>query len=412
MGIEKEENVLKSTYANFNSCGLPQFSEKAFEIGKKGTNNKNWIENRLSLSLHCGENERLSFADLRGGYVIGKECFIYAFGKKKDGSTDYEQSIKIEWNKRLEQESIDLVGDEFLITVALEKDKDNNLVYKKFLSGYDAVAYVKEHLTKDTPIKVNGKLEYKTYSNGEKYTETKSIRYIGLALDKNGNFLTEDNFYATFSQRLLLTTSSFEEDKLNVGFNVIHGYSVFRDSGTKKNYVAEHPIYVATKKLAENTNYNVVDKATWSTLVKIFKPDKTKVNVVDIDGRFYNDTKTIDIKESDLPEQIRNNYKALGLDLETLGKAVNGKGGNVYPIFQKIRVSKSENENDILGITFAIKHNEYDETDLVFLQDKVEETKINQVVDISTKSSKKETAQESFDTTTTEESNPFTDLFN
>lgn len=151
--------------SNFTLIGKPKISEDyTFKINEKSTSS-NWIYNSLNLGIDCGERTGCVYCELMGGYSEENENKIYAHGKNEDGSDDFEAQIIVDWDDRFNDDVLNTIGELSFITVGLEKTDKGSTFYKKFLSAYDAIAYIKEHLTEDMVVNVKGNLKYSTYND-------------------------------------------------------------------------------------------------------------------------------------------------------------------------------------------------------------------------------------------------------
>lgn len=206
---KKTETVqVKKGVSTFNLVGKAVVRDYTFTIDAS-SNNSDWVYNRLNLQVDCGSNGVIN-AELMGGYGSDKkrENKIYVHGKKKneDGKDvdDYSNQFTIDWDDRLDEDIFEEIGDNCFLTVGLEKDKKENTFYKKFLSAYDTIEYIKEHLEDGTVINVKGTLNYSDY-NGN--TQVKK-EITSLALSK----VTEDkDFKAVFQQTVLIDKDSIQK---------------------------------------------------------------------------------------------------------------------------------------------------------------------------------------------------------
>lgn len=162
-----EKKVIKKSdwVSNFTLIGTPKISEDyTFKIDEK-SEKSNWVYNSLNLGIDCGERHGVVYAEMMGGYSEENENKIYAHGKNEDGSDDFEAQIIVDWDDRFNDDVLNTIGELSFITVGLEKTDKGNTFYKKFLSAYDAIAYIKEHLTEDMVVNVKGNLKYSTYND-------------------------------------------------------------------------------------------------------------------------------------------------------------------------------------------------------------------------------------------------------
>lgn len=161
---EKKVITKKDWVSNFNLIGKPVINDYTFKIDEKSEKSK-WVYNALNLGVDCGESYGTVYAEMMGGYSEENVNKVFAHGKKDDGSDDFEKQIIVDWDDRFNDEVLEEIGDLSFITVGLEKTSEGKTFYKKFLSAYDAIAYIKEHLTGDMVINVKGNLKYSSYNN-------------------------------------------------------------------------------------------------------------------------------------------------------------------------------------------------------------------------------------------------------
>ena len=164
MSKEKKEIVKSDWVSNFTLIGQARVNDFTYKINEKSSKS-DWTYNALNLGVDCGEKYGTVYAELSGGYSAGKENVIYAHGKNEDGTDDYKTQIIVSWDDRFKEEILEELGDNCFITVGLEKTMQDKTFYKKFLSAYDAVEYVKKYLEDGMVINVKGNLKYSTYND-------------------------------------------------------------------------------------------------------------------------------------------------------------------------------------------------------------------------------------------------------
>lgn len=185
--------------SDFTLIGTPKLTDYTFKIDEH-SEKSSWIYNQLNLGIDCGEKCGTVYAEMMGGYDGEKSSIIYAHGKKEDGSDDFDERIEIDWDDRFDESILETVGDLCFITVGIEKDSKGKTFYKKFLSAYDAIAYVKAHITEDMVLNVKGQLKYSKYQDNVQVR--KNITSIALSkAEANG-------FGAKFRQTILLDKDS------------------------------------------------------------------------------------------------------------------------------------------------------------------------------------------------------------
>lgn len=203
---EKKVITRKDWISSFSLIGRPVINDFTFTIDGR-SQKSNWIYNAMNLKVDCGEKHGVIDAQMMGGYSEDNENRIYAHGKKDDNSDDFEKQIIVDWSDRFNEEVLEEIGNMSFIDVGLEKTDKGAIFTKHFLSEYDAIAYVKEHLREDMVINVRGRIAYSLYNDTVQVR--KNITYIGLSIDKKTNqFTTPDKYRATFTQSVLIDKDS------------------------------------------------------------------------------------------------------------------------------------------------------------------------------------------------------------
>ena len=186
--------------SSFTLIGKAKINDYTFKINEKSEKSA-WIYNSLNLGVDCGEKYGVVYSEMMGGYSDNGNSIIYAHGKKDDGSDDFEQQITVDWEDRNNESVLKTIGDLCFITIGLEKTNEGKTFYKKFLSAYDAIQYIKEHLEEGMVVNVKGSIKYSSY-NGK--TQTKK-NITSIALSKVDS---ENKYVAKFSQSVLIDKDS------------------------------------------------------------------------------------------------------------------------------------------------------------------------------------------------------------
>lgn len=195
-----EKIVKKDWVSNFNLIGKPVVNDYTFKINEK-SEKSNWVYNALNLGVDCGEAHGTVYAEMMGGYSEDNENRIYAHGKKDDGSDDFDTQIIVPWEDRFNESVLEEIGDLSFITVGLEKTNADKTYYEKFLSAYDAITYIKEHLTENMVVNVRGNLKYSVYNDIVQVR--KNITSIALSKADDSS-----KYKATFTQSILIDKDS------------------------------------------------------------------------------------------------------------------------------------------------------------------------------------------------------------
>lgn len=199
---KNEKKVIKKDnwVSSFALIGVPKINDYTFKIDEK-SEKSSWIYNSMNIGIDCGEKFGTVYAEMMGGYSSEQPSAIYAHGKKDDDSDDFEQQITVDWDDRFNESILETIGDLSFITVGLEKTTKGSTYYKKFLSAYDAIAYIKAHLEEGMVVNVRGNLKYSMYQ--DKVQVRKNITSIVLSKVDDAS-----KYVARFTQTILLDKAS------------------------------------------------------------------------------------------------------------------------------------------------------------------------------------------------------------
>lgn len=310
MAKQKELNQLKKGTASFTLVGKAKVSDYTFTLDAESKReDSDWVYSRLNLGVDCGNKCGTIYSELQGGYGTDRENKVYVHGKKKDEKSDkylddFKNFFTVAWEDRDDEDILETVGEMCFITVGIEKDSKDKIVYKKFIAPYDAVAYAQEIIEDGMVVKVNGNIKWKEY-NG-KTQMTKEITHILLSNAK------EEDFVATFEQTILTDKDSIgklDKDSMSIPIT---------------GYVLAHVIEFKGQKISKNVD-GKVKKGTTLPLVKefemgvspenkeqivkvlkLFKAKPKKVTQITVEGFFSRgDVDTTTVQEVDIPDDIK-----------------------------------------------------------------------------------------------------------
>ena len=200
--------------SNFTLIGVPKINDYTFKIDEK-SEKSSWIYNSMNIGIDCGEKFGTVYAEMMGGYSSEQPSAIFAHGKKDDGSDDFSQQITVDWDDRFNEGILETIGDLSFITVGLEKTTKGSTFYKKFLSAYDAIAYIKAHLEEGMVVNVRGNLKYSMYQ--DKVQVRKNITSIVLSKVDDAS-----KYVARFTQTILLDKASASLKNIDKDKGVIY----------------------------------------------------------------------------------------------------------------------------------------------------------------------------------------------
>lgn len=293
----KKVIVKKDWIANFNLVGKPKISEDyTFKIDEKSQKSK-WVYNSMNLGIDCGERFGVVYAELMGGYSEENENKIFVHGKKDDDSDDFDKQIVVAWEDRFNDDILEEIGDLSFISVGLEKTDKDKTYYKKFLSAYDAIAYIKEHINENMVLNVRGNLKYSEY-NGTVQVK-KNITSIALSKVDDPS-----KYKATFTQTILIDKDSASLKNIDKDKSVMYVDARVLDYVKEVNGIevkGQFP-YKKQFEFALNLENEKQCKTIYEKLFKV-KKDITQMTM---EGEFIEGGAVVTTTLDDLPDDIRD----------------------------------------------------------------------------------------------------------
>lgn len=359
MAKKTEKTPLKKGVSQFNIVGRVKINDNTFAMDNE-SNTSDYIYSRANIGVDTGNG--IVFSSLMGGYFATQESVIYVHGVKKNDAgknvSDYENRFTIAWEDRFDDDILETVGDDCFIKVGIEKDNKGKTYTKKFLSAYDAIEYLSEHLTDGTVVNVSGTMQYQYYNDS--VSVQKNIKSIYLSTK------TEEDFKAEFRQTILLDTDSVgkldrEKNTYPIDCYVVDYVGKLDGTEIKQNVVMPKTFY-----------FDVLDTEnpdkTKKLLDKFFKPSKKdKILELGVIGSFCEggvvSTTTLD----DLDEDIKIMLEADMLtEEEALAKYTTGERERRMVIKQFITRNDSE-DAETKHLVIMKDEDKYTVNDLVFI---------------------------------------------
>lgn len=287
--IQKENWI-----ASFSLIGKAKINDYTFKIDENSERSA-WIYNSMNLGVDVGEKNGTVYANMMGGYSSEGAGVIYAHGKKEDGSDDFSAQIQVDWDDRFNPEILETIGDMSFITVGLEKTDKGNTFYKKFLSPYDAIAYVSEHLEDGMVINVRGNLRYSMYN--DKTQVQKNITSIALSKAE------PDKYQARFTQTILMNSDSASLKDIDKDKSVMYVNARVLDYLKELNGIEIRGQYPFAKQFEfemDFTNPTLCKKI----MDKVFKVRKN-VTQITFEGEFIEGGAVVQATMDDVPDDIK-----------------------------------------------------------------------------------------------------------
>lgn len=387
MAKTKERKALKKGKATFNLIGRVKVTDKTFNLGN--IYDSGWTDNSMYVGVDCG-NGNVVYAEMRSGFFPDGDNVIRAYSKDERDDDGKSKSVEIAWEDRLDESLYDSIADSSFVTVGVEKDVKDKTVYKKFLTAYDAVDYLNDHLEDGMVVNVKGNIGYSEYDGN--VSTKKEITSIVLSK------MEEADFRAIFSQTILVDSKSIgkkNEDKgtMELACYVVDYVGKPKIDG-KKVEVKKNVSYPKTFEVAINEN----PKITAKMLQRFFKPKKGKITEITVTGNLVEGGSTVNITEDDIPDDIKELIEMGLYSEEEAEKKIAVGNGNRE---RRMIIVKPDiiyvGTGDDRKPTVAFEDGKYDEDDLYFYEQALLDAGAEPSSDNDTDSESEETSSEDDD---------------
>ena len=388
MAKTKERKALKKGKATFNLIGRVKVTDKTFNLDN--SYDSGWTDNSMYVGVDCG-NGNTVYAEMRSGFFPDKDNVIRAYSKDEKDDTGKSKSVEIAWEDRLDESLYDSISDSSFLTVGVEKDVKDKTVYKKFLTAYDAVEYLNEHLEDGMIVNVKGTIGYSEYEGN--VSTKKEITSIVLSKIDD-----EADFKATFSQTILVDSKSIGKKNDDKGTMELAAYVVDYVGKPKidgeKIEVKKNVTYPKTFEVAINENPEITAKM----LQRFFKPKKGKITEITVTGNLVEGGSTVNITEDDIPDDIKELIEMGLYSEEEAEKKIAVGNGNRE---RRMIIVKPDityvGTGDDRKPTVAFEDGKYDEDDLYFYEQALLDAGAELSSDNDTDSESEETPSEDDD---------------
>ena len=388
MAKTKERKALKKGKATFNLIGRVKVTDKTFNLDN--SYDSGWTDNSMYVGVDCG-NGNTVYAEMRSGFFPDKDNVIRAYSKDEKDDAGKSKSVEIAWEDRLDESLYDSISDSSFLTVGVEKDVKDKTVYKKFLTAYDAVEYLNEHLEDGMIVNVKGTIGYSEYEGN--VSTKKEITSIVLSKIDD-----EADFKATFSQTILVDSKSIGKKNDDKGTMELVAYVVDYVGKPKidgeKIEVKKNVTYPKTFEVAINENPEITAKM----LQRFFKPKKGKITEITVTGNLVEGGSTVNITEDDIPDDIKELIEMGLYSEEEAEKKIAVGNGNRE---RRMIIVKPDityvGTGDDRKPTVAFEDGKYDEDDLYFYEQALLDAGAEPSSDNDTDSESEETSSEDDD---------------
>lgn len=295
-----EKKVIKKTdwVSNFTLVGKPIISDYTYKIDERSEKSK-WIYNALNLGVDCGEVHGTVYAEMMGGYSEENENKIFAHGKTDDGQDDFDEQITVDWDDRFNGSILEDIGDLSFITVGLEKTDKDKTFYKKFLSAYDAIAYIKEHLAENMVVNVKGNIKYSMYNDVTQVR--KNITSIVLSKVDDPS-----KYKAIFTQSILIDkdSASLKSESIDKDKGVMYVDTKVLDYVKEMNGIEVKGQYPYDKQFEFAMDFSN-QAACKKIMDKLFKVKKG-ITQITFEGEFIEGGAVVTATWDDIPDDIKD----------------------------------------------------------------------------------------------------------
>lgn len=301
---EKTPLAKQNWTQQFTLVGKAIVNDYTFKLDEH-SNKSDWIYNQLNLNVDCGEHSGKVSAEMMGGYGSERNNnVIYVHGKNEDNSDDFKNQYTIDWVDRFDESILEDIGSTCFINIGLEKDVHDKTVVKRFLTPYDAIAYVSENLEDGMVINVRGQLRYQLY-NGN----------VQCRKEINSIFLSKaepDAYRASFVQTMLLDKdsagkSTIDKDKkvMYVNAYILEKFKEFNGWDLTDNGKIKGGIFVPLRKTFEFDLNGKEPTQTAKLIDKVFKVKKG-VTQITFEGEFVETGAAVTATEDDLTDDVKD----------------------------------------------------------------------------------------------------------
>ena len=330
MAKKIELTPLKKGAAQFNLVGKAKIGDFTFKMDCE-SQKSDWVYNSLNLGVECGEFGTI-YAESMGGYGSERQNKIYVHGKKtneqgKEGD-DFKNTYEIDWEDRKNEDILSEVGDMVFFKAGLEVGEDGKVITKKFISEYDFIEYIEQHLKDSTVVNVKGSLVYSLYNENVQLKKKITSIFLSKAEEKD--------FKATFTQTLLLEDGAVGKVDRETYLIPITAKVI--------DYVKEYDGKLAKRNLPLTKVFNIkVSKEKLESIKKFLKhfaAKKKTVTRLTVEGYFTKAAvQTTEVSESDIPEDIMELIELGYMEKEeVLNKMAFKNGGGKSP--ELVMISK------------------------------------------------------------------------
>ena len=379
--IELDKKEWTSRFTLVGEANVNDFTFKMNQTSDKS----DWVWNQINLRVDCGEKHGKVDCELMNGYGSERDNVIYVHGKKEDGTDDFSNSYTIAWEDRFDEDILKDIGSLCFIRVGLEKTDKEKTFYKDFLTGYDAIEYMNEHLTDGTVIKVDGQLRYSVYNDTIQCRKEITSLVLSQA--------TPDKYRASFIQTMLLDEDSCTKESLDKDASVLlvdayllEKFKEYNGWDLTENGKVKGGKFVPLRKRFEfdvDLTTEAGKKKIQAVLAsdKMFKVKKGTVTQITFEGEFVESGAAVQATMDDVPDDIKELIEiGVFTEEEALAKCSDNGSRERRMLILKPHTKKVGDEDSKIT-TIVLTQEKYSSEDLIFdfLSPKADEDEVDEV---------------------------------
>lgn len=294
--MSEKKTIQRSDWVSkFMLIGRPVIGDYTYKIDEKSEKSQ-WIYNSLNLAVDCGEKFGTVYAEMLGGYSESGESKIYAHGKDENGQDDFQKQIVVDFADRFDENVLEEIGSMSFIDVGLEKTDKGSTFVKHFLSEYDAIAYIREHLTEDMVINVQGNLKYSTYNDNVQVRKNITSIFLSKVDDAA-------NYKATFTQTILIDKDSASLKNIDKDKGIMYVDARVLDYVKEVNGIEVKGQYPYDKQFEFAMDFSN-EAACKKIMDKLFKVKKG-ITQITFEGEFIEGGAVVTATWDDIPDDIK-----------------------------------------------------------------------------------------------------------
>ena len=371
------ENKLKVGRRNtFTFEGYAIVNKDTFTINKTKEDGT-WVHNSLNMGIDCGPDHGVNYVSLMGGYDPTRNNIIYLSTIDENGKIQgKDHQLQISWDDRLSltEKDFETISPTDVINTYIEKGSDGKAINKKFISAYDAIEYIKEHITDKSVVHISGHMEYRPSS------ETEEEWYTSHIIDSI-SVKEEDRLIYRATAKIVVLTDKDTMGNPNIEEKTVPLFLktltyVRNVNGKKYNQTCTLPIkaifdYSQNEALQGKDSAKLLEfiKNKWFSCEKADMVNETVMNF------FYRGgVKKVTAKVEDLPQDVQMGIKLGIIDEEqALGTLSIGGSAQRDLVFHGVelvgRVIKGEDDVTIRNTEYLINPCKYTVSELLELTD-------------------------------------------